>query len=907
MSRKAKLLAAMVALTVLLAALAAAFDQVARVPVLTHPLSGNDPGTGGADGSDKVPSVADTIAANSSGPLLRLLGVTGTSYLKLMAYEIASDGTWYPLTGGQQSLAGGSVSISLPMSTGLMSNRSTQVTMLKDVAGPMPTFESTYRITDASGDLIYDSASGVLISSSSGRPVYQLLHQQPMGANMSTLGSLNCSSTDDQELPPQLAERLRQLSDLVSDDLTSPFAKAMALAHFLASSYGMTAGEDNGTIADFLFGDHTGDSKDFATAFTLLLRSQGIPARPCLTFKISPTLATQLVAPNSLSYAVEVNFDQLGWVMLDPASSQSDGTLHDGDSSPSFSPIFPDRPQNLEGIYGKVFLDVSGDGNLQSGEEGVSDVGVQLFNVQGQLLDTVQSDGLGHYLFEGAAPGSYTIHLLVPQDHIMTSANDQEFRYTSGLAHAYELGIKNVNPQQTRVVTVTQIISATPDIRKGALFEVTGTCTEKPQGGSTPMVETGMVQVYLVRSKENANERYLCGGGAVSNGYYVVTCMTPDEMSTGNYQLIVYYLGDAVHAPSDSDPSVRVLDSSTLLLEAMQPAMAGSSVSIKATLTEVVSGRPVASATVVFEFVAPWGHSLVSYVTDNEGMVLISYPLATAGLVYLEARFAGTALLNESSASLDFYSFPPALTLDAGSLVRGQDGTVFGRLSAGDIPVPGVRVNISSDLGAPRPVTTVAQGLFSLQLNVPADAALGNHTFRFEVRGFVLSYEVSVVSSTRLVLNYSGGIVAIQLLDDKGATLTGMDLQVVGGSATSSLFIGSSGVSQFQPAAPGNHSVLFAGDQRYAASIAYLNVDAPASTFPWWLLVVAGAAAILLAAFLIVRSRRTGPMSPRPKEEPRGPYQIGFPQILHPLPPVWGAGEPLKIAVQGRPGVVRMR
>ena len=778
---------------------------------------------------------------------------------------------------------------------------------MKDVTGPMPTFESTYRITDASGDLIYDKASGVLISRSSGRPVYQLLHQQPVGANMSTLGSLNCSSTSDQELPPQLAERLRELSDLVADDLTSPFSKAMALAHFLVSSYSMTAGEDNGTIADFLFGDHTGDGKDFATAFTLLLRSQGIPARPCLTFKISPSLGTQLVTPDSLSYAVEVNFDQLGWVMLDPASSQSDGTLHDVDSSYSFNPIFPDRPQNLEGIYGRVFLDLNGDGIMQSGEQGVSEVGVQLFSAQGQLLDMVQTDGQGHYLFEGAAPGAYTIHLLVPRDHIMTSANDQEFVHTSGLARAYELGIKNVNPQHARVATLTQIISAAPDIRKGASFEVTGTCTEKPKAGIAPVVETGMVQVYLVRSKDNTNDRYLCGGSAVSDGYYAITCMTPDEMPTGNYQMVVYYLGDGDHAPSDSDPGVRVLDASILQLEVMQPVLAGSSASIRATLLEVVSGRPVESATIVFELVAPWGHSLVNYVTDGDGVAAVSYPLVGVGSIYLEARFAGTALLNGSADSLEFYSFPPAILLNAGSLVRGQDGTVFGRLSAGEVPVLGVQVNMSSDLGAPRRATTVAQGLFSLQLNVPADAALGNHTFRFEVGGFILYYEIPVVSSTRLLLNYAAGVAAIQLLDDRGEALIGMNLTAVCGSSISRLSTDLSGVCQFQPAASGNHSVLFAGDSRYAASIAYMNVDAPASALPWWLLLVIAVAAAALLAVLIVRSRKADPSSPRPREGPRGPYQIGFPQILHPLPPVWGAGEPLKIAVQGRPGVVRMR
>jgi transglutaminase-like putative cysteine protease len=901
----------MVALMVLLAALAAAFDQVAKVPVLTHPLSGNDGngGTGGSDTPDQGSggiTVPDSIGGNDSGPLLQLVGATGTSYLKLMAYQVSQDGTWTPVTGATQDLGAGNTTVGIPLATELMSNRSTLVRLLRDVVGPMPTFESTYRVCDPGGDLVYDPASGMVISRSTGQPFYELLHQQPNAANLSALARLTCSSTSDLELPPQLAERLAELSDLIAGDLDSAFAKAMELARFLASNCQLT-GEDNGTISDFLFGDRSGDSKDFATAYALLLRAQGISARPCLAFRIDPNLQSQFVSPHSLAYAVEVNFDQLGWVMLNPTSVNSAGTLQEDDGAAPLNPIFPDEPLNLTGVYGLVFEDGNSDGIMQPDEDLLEGVGVQLMSADGDLLQTTETSAVGLYLFTGIAAGTYRIHLLIPEDCVITTANDQQFSYIAGLQHAADFGIRHKQPQNGRMSTVTQITASSSEIWKDANFTVEGTCVGVPRPGVTEPIEEGTVLIFLADSKEAGASRYCCGEGSLVNGHFTALCRPPTGMPAGNYQLIACYLGDDEHKPSDSDPSVRVLDDTVLRLEIPQPTVAGTSASINATLQEAVSGDGVSGMTVAFDIIAPWGHTTLSATTNANGTAHITYWLSSTGAVWVSAAFAGTAVLNASSDAQEFVSLAPTLILDGGVLVRGHSCTLYGRVMAGNMPLEGVTVNISSDLGTAQ-ARTAGQGIFGFSLTPSADAILGAHTFSFRVLQESLDLAVGVVSETRLVLTYANDTISLSLLDDHGAALQGMDLAVTCGGKNATVCTGT-GACEYRPEASGNHTVYFAGNGQYASAIGFVNVQAPAAAFPWYILliVLVGIAIVILALLLLRRRSQPVRAEPRRPEVPRGPYQIGFPQIMHPLPAVWGAGEPLKIAVQGRPGVVRLR
>jgi hypothetical protein len=557
-------------------------------------------------------------------------------------------------------------------------------------------------------------------------------------------------------------------------------------------------------------------------------------------------------------------------------------------------------------MYGVVFEDANSDGVMQLGESPVEDVGVQLLTPAGELLQTAQTNALGLYLFAGVGSGEYLIHLIAPEGSVMTTANDLLYSYSSGLEHAHDFGLRYLEPPEDRAPTRTDILSASPEIRKGDNFTVEGTCVAMPYPGSMEPIADGVVQIYLAASKEPGADRYCCGEGRIVEGYYIALCMTPTAMPAGNYQLIAYYLGDDEYEGSNSDPSVRVLDDTTLEMEVMNPAVAGASVLVNATLHEAVSGNGVAGATIAFDVIAPWGHSSLSAQTDGNGTARVRVPLLATGPVWVGAGFAGSSVLNASSDSRDFDSLPPEIILDGGSMVRAKASALIGRAMAGGYALPSVRVNISSDLGT-YSLMTDAQGMFSLTITPPADTILGAHEFHFSVLQRTADLTVGVVSETQIAISYSNGVATLRLLDDKGAAIPDVGLTVTRSGSNSTVNTGSACLCDYRPTASGNHTVYFAGNQLYSSSLAYLNVDAAATAFPWWVVIVVVVAAGAVAAFLLLRRRGPQVVAPRRPEEPRGPYQIGFPQILHPLPQVWGADEPLKIAVQGRPGMVRLR
>jgi hypothetical protein len=902
MSRKVRLVAVMAALMVLLAALAAAFDQVARVPVLTHPLSGYGSGEDGANGNGGSIISNGGIPSNDSEPLFELIGAPGTPYLKLMTYEISPDGTWREVVGATCDIDG-NCSVAPQTQGGLLCNRSTAVRLLRDVTGPLPTFESTYMIGDPNGDMQFDTGSGVLYVKGSSRPSYVLQHQQPLAANLSTLAGLTCSGGGCLAVPPQLQERLRQLSDMATSDADTPFAKAMSLALFLSSSC-TRSNASCGSMSDFLFGSRSGSDKDFATAYALLLRSQGISARPCACFRVAPDAADQTIAPSALAYCVEVYFDQLGWVTLEPNSMSLVSLVRPEGTQPS-NPIFPSMPANITGIYGLVFRDGNNDGIYQVGEEKASGIALELLDDDGGVMQTAETYA-GYYLFSRIGAGGYTVHLILPQDHVMTTANDVPFSYGGGFERAPDMGIWHVEPKDSRMPTVTTITSCSDEVRKGAAFVVSGSCEAIVGQGVTSPLQAGRVQVFLMLSKDSEEGKYCCGEGDIREGRFEVACIAPLDMPLGNYQMVALFPGDASYLPSDSDPGVRVCDAAKIELSASAPRVCGAAVDIKAVLTEAASGESVEGAAIVFEMDTPWGHGAITSVTNASGVAKISLGLSSAGAIRVEARFAGTGLLDAAASSMDIESLAPLVELDGGSVLRGQRGTLFGRLTAGGEPLAGVVVSMTMEQGATRAATTNSEGVFSIGVDVLAGTPLGPLGFQLFALGQGFDAEVMVASATSVAVAYANGTASVQVLDDTGAPIPNIVLRDICGASTAEVIIGASGVGRYQPSASGNHSVLYDGDDRHASSAAYLEVEQKAEAMPWWPFAAAMLAAACLAAFLLVR-RRAGAAAPRREERPKGPYQIAFPQIMHPLPDVWGAGDPLRIAVQGRPGMVRLR
>ncbi len=72
----------------------------------------------------------------------------------------------------------------------------------------------------------------------------------------------------------------------------------------------------------------------------------------------------------------------------------------------------------LASVKGTVFHDVNNDGVQDSGEEGIANVLIQLFDADGNLVQETRTDAQGDYCFEDLAPGEYKIRETQPTAYL---------------------------------------------------------------------------------------------------------------------------------------------------------------------------------------------------------------------------------------------------------------------------------------------------------------------------------------------------------------------------------------------------------------------------------------------------------------------------------------------------------
>ena len=126
--------------------------------------------------------------------------------------------------------------------------------------------------------------------------------------------------------PGALSDRAVELASEVTRDQPTYYDRVMAITYYLQQNYRYTldlppvpSGRD--PVDWFLFDVKTGYCEQFATAETLLLRSQGIPARLATGYSTGdydPVLNQAVVREHDAHAWVEVWFPHHGWVPVDP-------------------------------------------------------------------------------------------------------------------------------------------------------------------------------------------------------------------------------------------------------------------------------------------------------------------------------------------------------------------------------------------------------------------------------------------------------------------------------------------------------------------------------------------------------------------------------------------------------------
>ena len=144
---------------------------------------------------------------------------------------------------------------------------------------------------------------------------------------------LDAAPTSDEAylgLPANVPSRVRDLARQVTAEYDNPYLKARAIEDFLLReyAYGFTAPQtpelpvDQDPVDWFLFDSRQGTSGQLSSAFVVMARSVGIPARVASGWAIAEVGVEQTVTSDQAHQWAEVGFEDLGWVIFDPTGSR---------------------------------------------------------------------------------------------------------------------------------------------------------------------------------------------------------------------------------------------------------------------------------------------------------------------------------------------------------------------------------------------------------------------------------------------------------------------------------------------------------------------------------------------------------------------------------------------------------
>ncbi len=132
------------------------------------------------------------------------------------------------------------------------------------------------------------------------------------------------------QLPDDLDRRIHELAQRITAGHSTPYAKARAIESHLKNNYAYVFGKDStkpprpagfDAVEWFLFETREGTCGQFSSAFTVLARSVGLPARVVSGWMIRSTPDTQIVTAAQAHQWAEVAFEGIGWITFEPTAS----------------------------------------------------------------------------------------------------------------------------------------------------------------------------------------------------------------------------------------------------------------------------------------------------------------------------------------------------------------------------------------------------------------------------------------------------------------------------------------------------------------------------------------------------------------------------------------------------------
>ncbi|HXX87090.1 MAG TPA: transglutaminase domain-containing protein, partial [Candidatus Acidoferrum sp.] len=533
---------------------------------------------------DGHPSEADTI-------LFLVRGITNTSYLRDSVAETYENGTWL-LASDPEILdySGGSIS--------------------RDVTNYTAAYEMNFEIQPLSvfGGFIPSVKNVDWLSLNFSIQYY--LEQQIFFSEYTFTNSYNVSyasyqfdeatlkevevNSDSRYLgvPSELLQKLQPLAMSITQNITSPYDQAVAIEDFLRRNYSYDinytqapAGVD--PVEWFLFDSKAGVCTNFNSAFVLLARSIGLPARLCTGYLIDGTKDYQAVEVRQRHAYAEVLFKDIGWITFD-ATGTGSGSSESPSEGPVFKIVYPTQGSYVSGS--RITIEGVASGFYKDARFSVSDPRFS--------LTYWNSGDVGDFAFDNNTyipDGTYSVTIGIADAAGNTGSDTVTF---------------TVGNVPTQVPTQISITNCSRIGIKGSTFIVEGQVVDSSGRG----VDNMNVLIYITASKNESGR--LCGQGKTQDGFFNITCPVSKDIQVGNYLIIAHAIGNSQYQDSWSDPPISIMAETSLAVTSPSKVIMGRTFSVGGMLNEKLTNQPLANETL---FIAI-GDQNYSLLTNDQGL-----------------------------------------------------------------------------------------------------------------------------------------------------------------------------------------------------------------------------------------------------------------------------------------------
>ena len=480
------------------------------------------------------------------------------------------------------------------------------------------------------------------------------------------------------QLPSGMPQRVRDLALEITAGHDSPYGKARALESYLSTTYTYRFADGSGREAPppgrdpvdwFLFEHLEGSCGVFSTAFVVMARSIGIPARVASGWAISSSGNRQEVFTDQAHQWAEVAFEGLGWVQFEPTAPLG---------APSrAAPPGEDAP-----------------GTQQQEDDGAT---TQLDEpeAQQQGSEDTESPSAEEQATETPVPPE-------PEIEQQPVSNEEEDDTQIEDPQPTEEITKPPDP----VSTETAITSWPADVRRKKEFIISGTV--RTTGGSP--VSGVEVEIFINETKEHGGTKI--GQTTAEGGNFMTGVNLPSSMPRGPYQLLAHVVGNDQYVESWSDPDITVYSESGIQLTGPGEVPIDTQALFHGKLLDDTGGG-VSNQELQ---VSVNGRDLPAQTTDDAGEFGFAQTFSEVGPQTVEVGFEGKDFLLGNTARLELAAvMPTLLNLTIPGEVRvGDTFPLEGQLldARGDA-VSGVDITFTVGEGPPWTAVTEDDGSFA--------------------------------------------------------------------------------------------------------------------------------------------------------------------------------------------------